>query len=412
MNILFVHQAFPGQYLHLAPALAARGHHVVALAANECPSLPGVRAFRYAINRTSTPGVHPWAAGFEAKMIRGEAVARAAQELKARGFHPDVICAHPGWGEPLFLKEVWPQARLLCLWEFHYQPQGTDVGFDPEFADTGLDMAAEVHVKNASNLLALEQADWGVAPTAWQRDRFPAWARESISVIHEGIDTAMVAPDALASIQLASGQELRAGEEVVTFVSRQLEPYRGYHCFMRALPEILRRRPQAQVVIVGGAGVSYGRAAPAGRTWKQIFLDEVSRHVDPNRVHFTGQIPYPAFVRLMQISAVHVYLTYPFILSWSMLEAMSAGALVVGSRTPPVEEVLRDGENGLLVDFFDVQALAERVAGVLAEPAKYTHLRIRARADAVARYDLRTQCLPRQVALVEQVGRGELPRPG
>lgn len=405
MKILFVHQNFPGQYKHIAPALAARGHEVLALTMTAAPAIAGVKAIRYKVARGTAPGVHPWASEFETKILRGEGAARAAIDLRSQGFIPDVICAHPGWGEALFLKDVWPQAKLLCFWEFYYHARNTDVNFDPEFLDSSFDNDAKLRVKNANNLLSLEAADWGVSPTQWQQRQFPEWSWPRISVIHDGIDTRIAAPDPSARIRIEElNLELAPGDEVVTFVNRTLEPYRGYHIFMRALPELLRQRPNARVLIVGGEGTSYGAKPPEGKSWKKIFLEEVAKDIDLSRVHFVGNIPYAAFLRVLQISAAHIYLTYPFVLSWSLLEALSAGCLVIGSRTPPVEEVIRHGENGLLVDFFDHKALANTIGAALADQAAHASLRAQARSDVIDRYDLQTVCLPQHVALIESLG--------
>ncbi|ACL56945.1 glycosyltransferase family 4 protein [Methylobacterium nodulans] len=413
MRVLFVHQNFPGQYRHVAPALAARpGHEVVALGINPAPPLPGVRHLRYAVEGRSTPGIHRLAQDFETKVLRGEAAARAAQRLKAEGFAPDVICGHPGWGETLFLKDVWPEARLLSFVEFSYGARGADVGFDPEFASRDGEGLFAVRTRNAAQYLAFEASDWLLAPTAWQASRIPAPFHGRLSVIHDGIDTDLVRPNPRARITLdRSSLTCGPDDEVVTFVNRNLEPYRGYHSFMRALPEILRRRPRARAVLVGGNGVSYGAKPPAGRTWREIFLDEVQADLDLSRVHFVGRVPYATYLTLLQVSAAHVYLTYPFVLSWSMLEAMAAGCLVVGSATPPVEEVIRDGENGLLVDFFSPGAIAEAVVRALTEPEAHRPLRAAARRSAEG-YDLRRVCLPRHLRLIDDVAAGRMPEDG
>jgi len=409
MRVLFVHQNFPGQFAHLAPALAARGDEVAVLTmSNASPS--GMRVLRHRPERSNTPGLPIPLQEFESKYLRADSAMRAAHRLMQDGFQPDLIVAHPGWGESLFLKDVWPDAKMLCYWEFFYRARGADVGFDPEFSVDDLAARAKLRLKNAAQLVALEAADWGIAPTNWQKRQYPQWAQQRISVIHDGIDTERVAPRAGAEVRLQKADKrLRAGEEVITFVNRNLEPYRGYHIFMRALPEILARRPAARVLIVGGNEVSYGAAPPKGQSWKAIFQREVADRLDLSRVHFLGRVPYATYLQMLQVSAVHVYLTYPFVLSWSLLEAMSAGCLIVGSRTPPVEEVVRHGENGLLVDFFDVEAWAATVAEALQHPTRYAPLRQAARETVRANYDLRRICLPRQVQLLDALAAGEQP---
>jgi len=403
LRLLFVHQNFPGQFKHLAPALAAMGHTVKAMAIDG-PGLPNLDLVRYKPARGTSREIHPWAAEFETKVIRGEACAAAALKLKAEGFSPDVIVANPGWGESLFLKDVWPEARLLALIEFYYVARGLDYNFDPEFGGTDVARDARLRTKNAHMLLALEAMDWGVCPTQFQASTVPRTYRDRISVIFDGIDTGAVSPDASATLTV-EGRTFRAGDEVLTFVNRNLEPYRGYHIFMRALPEILEKRPNAVALIVGGDEVSYGAAAPDGKTWKQIFHDEVKARLDASRVFFLGRVPYAQYLKVLQVSRCHVYLTYPFVLGWSCIEAMSAGCLVLGSRTPPVEEVIAHGKSGLLVDFFDVKALASTVIEALGRPERYVPLREAARRAAIERYDLRSICLPQQIALVERLAR-------
>jgi glycosyltransferase involved in cell wall biosynthesis len=402
LNLLFVHQNFPGQFKHLAPRFAHSGHGVRALAI-EGPGLPGIEMRRYRPARNTNPQTHPWAQEFETKVIRGEACAAGATKLKAQGFTPEVIVANPGWGESLFLKDVWPEAQMLALIEFYYAAHGLDFDFDPEFYRPDVARDGKLRAKNAHMLMALADMDAGMSPTHFQRSTVPAQYRDRVSVIFDGIDTGVVRPDAGASVTVGA-RTVRPGDEVLTFVNRNLEPYRGYHIFMRALPEILRRRPNAVALIVGGDGVSYGAAAPRGRTWKDIFFDEVKAQLDPARVFFLGRLPYADYLKVLQVSACHVYLTYPFVLGWSCIEAMSAGALVVGSATPPVEEVIAHGRNGLLVNFFDVAGLAEQVVEALAQPARYAHLRVAARQTALERYDLAI-CLPQQVRLIEELAR-------
>ena len=411
MNILFVHQNFPGQFKHLAPAMASQGHRVVALHLNTCPSMPGVELVRYAVSGRPGQGTHRWMADLEVKTLRGEAAWKAAVKLREQGFVPDVIVAHPGWGESLFLQQVWPQARLGIYCEFFYQAEGADTGFDPEFAAPEADNACRLQMKNANYELHFPRAHAGIAPTHWQASLFPEPFASRIAVIHDGIRTDQIKPDAHASIRVQTQQglvQLGQNDEVITFVNRNLEPYRGYHQFMRALPAILKARPQARVVIIGGNEVSYGAAPPRGpegqaQTWHEIFLNEVKGELDLSRVHFVGKVPYADFLRVLQVSTVHVYLTYPFVLSWSLLEAMSAGCAIVASDTAPVREAIRHGETGKLVDFFDPAALAQQVIALCDDPAERARLGAQARAFAVAHYDLETRCLPGQMAWVERL---------
>ncbi|MFM7000438.1 MAG: glycosyltransferase family 4 protein [Limnohabitans sp.] len=406
MNILFIHQNFPGQFKHLAPALLAAGHDVRALSIHG-NGLPGVASIRYQPQRGNTPGIHPLAAEFETKVIRGEAALEAMQKLSQSGWRPDVVVAHPGWGESLFVKDIWPQTRLLSFIEFHYGAEGRDMGFDPEFGLPDLTQRARLRVKNANNLLALEAMDWGLSPTHWQKSAVPHPWQDRMSVIFDGIHTETVRPDPKARLQLTrqdgTTRALQAGEPVLTFVARELEPYRGYHRFMRALPDIQARCPDVVTLIVGGDGVSYGAHPPQGKTWKSIFLDEVRDRVDLSRVHFLGRLPYEQYLRVLQVSACHVYLTFPFVLSWSCVEALSAGCLVVGSKTPPVQEVIEHGINGLLVDFFDTEGLVQQVTQVLTEPSRFAALRVAARERVVRDYDLKTVCLPAQLRLIERL---------
>jgi glycosyltransferase involved in cell wall biosynthesis len=408
MRFLFVHQNFPGQFRHVATALVARGHEVVALGVNRTQeTFAGVQhlLYREPAQPKLQPATHPLTTAMEemqVKVVRGEAAAQAMAAIRDKGFAPDVVIAHSGWGEALFAKDVFPKARLVVYAEYFYGGEGGDTGFDPEFAQPSLLAQERVHVKNTHLLHALSDCDAALTPTEFQKSRHPAWAHDRIRVIHEGIDTQHFRPDAQASVQLRSaGITLKPGDEVVTFVARQLEPYRGYHVFMRALPLLQQLRPNARVVLVGNDGTSYGAAPPAGKTWKSIFFDEVAPRLDMSRVHFVGRLPHPVLTQLMQVSAAHVYLTYPFVLSWSLLEAMSIGCLVVGSDTAPVREVIQHGVNGLLADFFDVEGLARTTADALARQADLRHLRQAARNLVVEQYDLQTRCLPQQIALLE-----------
>ena len=398
MRFLFVHQNCPGQFKHLAPLLAAEGHEVVFISQKGKPTPVGVKKVEYEPHRKVTPKIHPYRVGTEAAILNAQAVARAGFALKNKGFHPDVMVGNPGWGETLFLKDVWPDAPLISLSEFYYNGHGADVGFDPEFS-TGQDAVLRARARSSQHLLAIEAADLAYSPTHWQKAQFPAAYHDKISVVHDGIDVDRLKPDPSAQFQVPDGPLLNRAAEVLTYVSRNLEPYRGFHSFMRALPEVLKARPEAQVVIVGGDEVSYGGRPKGGGTWREVMLEEVGALGD--RVHFTGRIPYDDYIRLLQVSSVHVYLTYPFVLSWSMLEAMAMGAFVLGSATPPVQEVIEDGENGWLVPFFGVADLSSRIVEALEVRDAVDHIRAAARETVASRYAL-PDCLARQKALIEK----------
>ena len=404
MKILFVHQNFPGQYRHLAIHLAAvPGNQVVAITQRRDMQLPGVKNIVYKPQREVTPQMHHYLRKTEADVLNAQSVARAALGLKRSGFVPDIMLGHNGWGEILYLKDMFPQTPLLGYFEFFYRFSGADVGFDPGEALT-FDTAPRIRTKNLGNLLGLDAADAGQCPTLWQKSTYPERYHPMLRVIHEGIDTDLALPDAKARLTLpALGIDLAAGDEVVTYVARNLEPYRGFPSFMRSLPAILERRPNAHVLIVGGDDVSYGARLPKGQSYRQLLRDELGDTLDLRRVHFLGKVPYPVFLKILQISRVHVYLTYPFVLSWSMLEAMAAGCLLVASRTAPVEEVIRDGENGLLVDFFKPVEIAERVVTALEDRTLFTALRENARRTIIEKYDLKTICLPQQLAMIGEV---------
>ena len=405
MKLLFLHQNFPGQFLHLAPEMARRGHDVLAMTDARNNRQSTVKTLRYKHDAGAVdPAQTRLGRNYTVMSDRGVTVARACAQLRdAEGYYPDVIFGHSGWGETLFLKEIWPKAKLIVYAEFYYRGVGADVGFDTEFTPYGLDQVLIAQGRAAHLGQSLLHTDAALAPTAWQASTYPDALRPMIRVIHDGVDCNVMQPNPQASLTLPDGRTLRAGDEVLTFVNRNLEPYRGYHTFLRALPDVLRARPNAHSVIVGGDEVSYGAAPKGAKGWKDLILSEVQDRLPMDRVHFMGKVPYATFVSIMQISRAHAYLTYPFVLSWSMLEAMAAGCLVVGSKTAPVEEVIRHNENGLLVDFFDVAAWAQTLTDTLARPERYAHLRAAARATAQRDYDLRGICLPRMVAFVESV---------
>ncbi len=397
MKYLFVHQNFPGQYLHIVRHLAAsKQHDVVFITEPNDNRVAGVRKVPYAKPRAAALEAHIAARELDAAVRRAEVVAATASNLKQLGFQPDIIIGHHGWGELLNIRDVWPGAPLLGYMEFYYSTDGIDVGFDPEFPIQIADFP-RIRAKNAINLLALNLDAHGQTPTQWQLSTYPKWARQFITLLPEGVHLDVCKPDARArrrNLRIGT-TTIRPSEKLVTYVARDLEPYRGFHLMMRAVPHLLRARKDIRVVIVGGDGISYG-TPPAEGTWRQKMLNELGDSIDPERVVFPGRIEYPAYVAMLQRSDAHVYLTYPFVASWSLREALAAGCVVIGSDTPTVTEFITHGLNGLLVSFFDPKGLADTVLRVL-EDAQLAHrLREGARryaekklamADCIAGYE-------------------------
>lgn len=404
MKILFIHQNFPAQYRHIVQALVKEGvHEIYALCMNKVENILGISIIRHMAS-IKKPSSHPYLSLYEDNIQRGHSVALSAKILKERGFEPDVICAHPGWGEALFIKNIFPNSKLICYQEFYYNSKGSDIDFDPEYPPTSSDYLFTTQLRNSTILQSLSQADFNVTPTQWQKQQFPDIFKQQIMTLHDGIDTNIVKPNHNAFIDIKErGLLLSAKDELITFVSRNLEPYRGFHTFMRALPSLLDARPNAHVMIVGGDDVSYGRKLPNGQTYRQKYLTELNGQIDMNRVHFVGRVPYQVFINILQISAVHIYLTYPFVLSWSLLEAMSTGCAIVASSTPPVTEVIKDGYNGLLVDFFSPDELRAAVESVLLHPDRMSDMRERAREFVVQNYDLKKICLPAHLELIKKI---------
>lgn len=411
MIFLFIHQNFPGQYRHLVGHLSGRrGNKIYFITQPNENEIPGVEKIAYPADSRSSVSCHAYSLEFDRAMYAGACVAHECRKLRDAGVRPDIIIGHSGWGETLFVKDVFPDVPLLANFEFYYRSsEGGDVNFDPEFAMLFAD-PSHLRARNATNLLSWEAADWGHSATQWQRGLYPEFMRRRISVIHEGVDTDLARPNAAARfLPPGAARPLTAKDEVLTYVARNLEPYRGFHIFMRALPRLLSRRKNLQVLIVGGDRVSYGAPPPPGKNFREAMLEELGDSIDLERVHFLGQVDHGVYLQILQVSTVHVYLTYPFVLSWSFVEAMASGCLVVGSATAPVLELLQDGVNGLAVDFFSPEDLARRVEEALDHPDRMRALRAAARAMAVRRFDLKRVLLPRWSALIDDLVAGRAP---
>ncbi|MDR1359992.1 MAG: glycosyltransferase [Deltaproteobacteria bacterium] len=433
MKILFIHQNFPGQYLRLVQHLRDLGGHEI-LGIGETGNirnrgmLRGVALRGYSAPKESGSDVHHYLRDTQTAVRRGQNVARILLALRAEGYAPDVISVHPGWGEGLFARDVFPRVPLLMYCEFFFSAETGYLDFDPEFPAT-VDGRFSLRIRNAVQLISLPAADALVSPTAWQRSRYPALLRRGIRKLHDGIDADYMRPDSGAALALAplsipgesllvqeatgkaiSAPEglitLRPGDKTITYAARNLEPHRGIHRFLRALPEVLRRHPDCRVLLAGADGVSYSQIPPDKQTYKARYLAELEGQLDLSRIHFLGRVSYADLRRIFQVSAVHVYLTYPFVLSWSVLEAMACGCLVLASRTAPVQEVVRHKRNGLLVDFFDQQGLVQALDTVLDRPGDFARLRAAARRTILSRYNL-SSCLEGQTKLLLDLAAGK-----
>lgn len=409
MNILFLHPNMPGQYKHLARVLGASGkHRIFFVTKHRTSEIHGVTRVTYASPKPPAEArPHRYLVTAEAAIRQGQQVWRVLSDLKRReDFTPDIVVAHPGWGDALFVKDLFPNTRLLSFCEFYYRAIGADVGFDPA-EPRSEDDAPRVRIKNAVNLLNLEQMDWGISPTAWQWSLHPPEFRSKISMLHDGVDVHACQPVLNAHITLPDGTSFKKGDEVVTYIARNFEPYRGFPTFMKAAEILLKQRPNAHIVAVGADSVSYGKKAPKDTTYRELLMKEVSLPAD--RIHFTGTLPYPELLKLFQVSAAHLYLTYPFVLSWGMLEAMACGVALVASNTKPVLEVVEHERNGLLADFFSPEDVAEKLIRLL-ERRDNQAMRDAARETVLNRFALHN-LLPLHVRLVEEVAAGHVPPP-
>ncbi len=381
MKYLFVHQNFPGQFLYIVRHLLAQQRHdVVFICEPNGNTMAGVRRVTYKPQLRPDAPTHGDARDFAHGMARAEAVAAAGFELRRLGFTPDIIIGHHGWGELLNLGDVWPGIPLLGYHEFYYALDGQDIDFDPEFR-IGVESYPNIRAKNAINLLALTNPGFGQTPTQFQRDTYPVWSRPGIRILREGVDLARCRPAAAPRAVTIAGVTLGADETLVTYVARDLEPYRGFHQVMRSLPAVLRANRNARVVLVGGDKVSYGASLASG-TWREHMLAELGRTLDTSRVHFPGKVEYGTYLQLLQRSDAHVYFTYPFVASWSLREALACGCAIVGSDTAPVREFVAHGRTGTLTPFFDPGALSDRISDTLAGGPTVQHMRGEARAWA------------------------------
>lgn len=402
MKILFMHNNFPGQYRRIAGFLSKKPNMKMFVATLESNSQKySINDVRYKPHREATKKIHPALMTTEQAVIMGQAAYKTLLEAKAKGLNPDIILSHSGWGANMFLKDIFPDAKLLTYYEWYYHSIGSDGDFLKKNAyDPNGKM--RIRMKNTPILQDLAAMDWGQSPTLFQHSKLPEVFRKRVSVLHDGVDTQFFQPEENVSVQIGD-KTLTSDDEVITYVARGMESYRGFPQFMEAVSKLQKLRPNLHAVVLGNDRVAYGSTRRDGRSYKEWALDEFE--FDMDRLHMPGLQPLTTFKQLMQLTSAHVYLTVPFVLSWSLMEAMSTGALIVGSDTEPVREVVTDGENGILVDFFDVDALVAKLCHILDNKADYHPLKEKARETILAQYDTK-DLLPKYWKLIQSVANG------
>ncbi len=405
MRVLFLHNNFPAQYRHVARKLAENKKNQIVFASHRAvEKIPGVINLKYQPHRKARADTHHYLRSTETAVINGQSLFRACIDLKKKGFQPDIICAHSGWGPSLYVKDLFPNAKLLSYFEWYYHALGSDADFLKD-SNISFDDQSRIRTKNLPVLMDLAHCDWGQVPTQFQQSQFPEVFKSKLSVIHDGVDTTFFKPAPEAKLKLAN-LDLSHADEILTYATRGMEPYRGFPEFMRAAARLQKERPGLHIVVVGEDRVAYGKKLPEGESWKGRMLQELD--FDESRLHFTGLLPYNEYVKVLQASTVQAYLTVPFVLSWSLIETLACGALVVASNTEPVHEVIKDEETGFLADFFDHDAFADRIAYVLDNHRELGHVRSAARKFVLNNYALK-DLLPRHIRLIKDVASGHIP---
>ncbi|MBF0265842.1 MAG: glycosyltransferase [Gammaproteobacteria bacterium] len=407
LNFLFIHPAFPGQFSHLAPYLSSLGHTVVAITKHHfnTSKWKGVYLINMPIYSEFESHDNDIVESIKPRLKSADIVFNHASILKNQGYHPDVIISHPGWGDDLFIKILWPKAKFITYCEYYYHDQADELSFQANLFKPTLTSLKTNKIKNSTYLLQIAESDAAYSPTHWQAKSFPSIFNSFINVIHDGIDTSILKPNRHIKVKIQEDVILSADDQIITYVSRNLEPYRGFHVFMNALPGILKLNPKVKILIIGGDDCSYSPKRKDKKSWKEVIIDEVKNkisHAHWQRIFFLGVLPYEQYLTILQISTVHVYLTFPFVLSWSLLEAMSVGCAIITNNTAPVMEVVEDNNSAILIDFLDYQGLAVKVTDLLHSPELRSKLGNNAREHIITHYDLKTICLPKQIALIEK----------
>ncbi|MBY0587869.1 glycosyltransferase [bacterium] len=408
MHVLFVHQNFPAQFGHIASYLV-RNHGFECTFVSERPpgNEGGIRRLQYKLHGGATKSTHYCSRSFENFIWHSHGV---YETMKANpDVRPDLIVGHSGFGSTLFLADLY-QCPIVNYFEYYYRSTQSDMDFRKEFPTTELDRL-RVRGRNAMLLSDLENCDAGYSPTRWQRSLFPATYRDKIETIFDGIDTTLWKPRREGeTLETLGGQTLPKGKKIVTYVSRGFESMRGFDIFMKIAKRIYQDRSDVHFVCVGSDRVCYGgdnRHIQAS-SFREHVLSQDS--YDLSRFLFTGMLPTRDLAMLLAHSDLHIYLTVPFVLSWSLMDSLASGCTVLASATPPVQEMIEPGVNGLLADFYDVDSFVRQAHEVLNDPASYRSLGQRGVEMVERDYSL-TQVLPRMLGLYDRVIKRGRPSP-
>ena len=379
-----MHRNFPGQFRYIAPVYSRDKNNNVVFVTNnpETPTYAGIKKVVYKIKRRIPKDSHRYLRFYEDSVIHGQSAAEELINLQQAGFKPDVIIGH-SWGSSLFVKEIFPDTPYIAYMEWYYNYKDSDVDFAKKEVD--INEKASLMCKNAHLLQDLVSCDYAISPTNWQKSQFPDIFKDKITVIHEGINTEICCPNDNARFKIPDKDiVLTKDDEVLTYVTRGMEEYRGFPEFMKAASILMKQRPNLHIVVGGEDRVCYGRTL-ANTTFKKEMLKKYN--YDMNRLHFVGLLKYNDYVNLLQTTTAHVYLTYPFVLSWSLMEAMAIGCRIIASNTQPVKEVIKDGFSGILTDFFDTDTLVKKINEVLDNKESYSLIQKNARDTIIKKYD-------------------------
>lgn len=406
MKILFMHNNFPGQYRRIEQYIKPmKGVEAAAATLEANQQARTLKTATYKPHRDVTDKIHPALISTERALLMGHAAMKALLPSAKNGYRPDIILSHSGWGANMFLKDVFPEAKLLTYYEWYYHAVGTDADFLKGEPETDPNTMMRIRMKNTPILQDLAAMDWGQSPTLFQRSQLPSIFHDRISVLHDGVDTRMFSPvDRPEDVKVKIGDiELSGEDEVITYVARGMESYRGFPQFMEAVSILQKQRPNLHVVILGNDRIAYGPQRGDGKSYKEWALETFE--FDMARLHMPGLQPLQTMRDLLRITKAHVYLTVPFVLSWSLMEAMGAGALIIGSDTAPLHEVITHGENGILVPFFEPDAFVEAINRACDDPAAHAPLCEKARETILEHYDTEI-LLPRYWDLIQSVANG------